>query len=197
MKYSKHFSVSVKSVALVTAIFAALASSAVTIPNTPLVTQISAKPMVMLVAGKDHKLFYEAYNDTADIDGDGSIDIRFKPNITYYGLFDSKVCYSDNGSGKGNSGVFTPSSAAGALNICASGWSGNWLNYITTSRIDSLRKVLYGGYREVDNTTQTILRRAYIPQDAHSWAKEYTSTAVDGYKISEYTPVASATSLAT
>ena len=43
--------------------------------------------MVMLVAGKDHKLFYEAYNDAGDIDGDGSIDIRFKPTITYYGLF--------------------------------------------------------------------------------------------------------------
>lgn len=194
MKYSKHFSVSVKSVALVTAIFAALASSAVTIPNTPLVTQISAKPMVMLVAGKDHKLFYEAYNDTADIDGDGSIDIRFKPSITYYGLFDSKVCYTDNGTGKGNSGLFTPDSPAGAVNKCPGKWSGNWLNYITTSRIDSLRKVLYGGYREVDSTTKTILRRSYIPQDAHSWAKEYTSTTVDGYKISDYTPVAQPTS---
>ena len=68
-------------------------------------------------------------------------------------------------------------------------WSGNWLNYITTARIDSMRKVLYGGYREVDSTTQTILRRAYIPQDAHSWAKEYTSEAVDGYRIKDYTPL--------
>ncbi|MDD2879028.1 MAG: PilC/PilY family type IV pilus protein [Rhodoferax sp.] len=194
MKFSNYFALSVKSATLTTATLAALASSAVTIPNTPLVTQISAKPMVMLVAGKDHKLFYEAYNDTADIDGDGSIDIRFKPSITYYGLFDSKVCYSDNGSGEGNSGLFTPSSAAGALNTCASGWSGNWLNYITTSRIDSLRKVLYGGYREVDSTTQTILRRAYIPQDAHSWAKEYASATVDGYKISDYTTLSSPSS---
>ena len=194
MKHLPNFFPIIKSAVLCGAMCASLATNAVTIPNKPLVTQTSAKPMVMLVAGKDHKLFYEAYNDTADIDGDGSIDIRFKPTITYYGLFDSTTCYSDNGDDKGNSGLFTPSAAAGALNVCSSGWSGNWLNYITTSRIDSLRKVLYGGFREVDSATQTILRRAYIPQDAHSWAKEYTSTAVDGYKISDYTKLSAPSS---
>lgn len=188
MQYNYYFRLSAKSVALTTAVFAALASSAVTIPNTPLVTQINAKPMVMLTAGKDHKLFYEAYNDASDIDGDGTFDIRFKPSITYYGLFDANVCYEHNGKSS-NTGLFTPSSTAGTLNKCSGKWSGNWLNYITTSRIDSLRKVLYGGYREVDSATETILRRAYIPQDAHSWAKEYTSATVDGYKISDYTPL--------
>lgn len=191
MKFVNCFAFSLKSVALTTSALTALASSAVTIPNTPLGAQITAKPMVMLIAGRDHKLFYEAYNDASDIDGDGTLDIRFKPQITYYGLFDSKVCYKADGSG--NSGLFSPKSAAGSLNTCSESWSGNWLNYITTSRIDSLRKVLYGGYREVD-TSQTILRRAYIPQDAHSWAKEYTSATVDGYKISDYTPLSEPTS---
>jgi type IV pilus assembly protein PilY1 len=190
---TKRFHLSFRSAALAASALAALTSSAVTIPNTPLVTQISAKPMVMLVAGKDHKLFYEAYNDTADIDGDGYVDYKFKPKITYYGLFDSSLCYTDNGSGKGNDGLFTPDSTAGALGICPGKWSGNWLNYITTSRIDSMRKVLYGGYREVDTAGQTILRRSYIPQDAHSWAKEYTSPTADGYKISDYTPLSEPT----
>lgn len=167
----------------------ALSQADVSIPNTPLVTQIITPPMVMLVASKDHKLFVEAYNDASDLDGDGKLDRYFKPSITYYGLFDPAVCYSDNGSGKGNSGLFTPAAAAGTLGKCSTKWSGNWLNYMTTSRIDSLRKVLYGGYREVDSTTDTVLRRAYIPQDGHSWAKEYTSETVDGYKISDYTPL--------
>ncbi|MBB1074721.1 pilus assembly protein [Rhodoferax sp. 4810] len=193
MKYANYLYGSVKTVTLVAAAMAALAASAVTIPGKPLVTQMIAKPMVMLVAGKDHKLFYEAYNDTADIDGDGYVDYRFKPKIIYYGLFDSNLCYVDNGAGKGNDGLFTPDSAAGTLGTCPGKWSGNWLNYITTSRIDSMRKVLYGGYREVDSATQTILRRAYIPQDAHSWAKEYTSATVDGYKIADYTPLAEPT----
>jgi type IV pilus assembly protein PilY1 len=161
--------------------------AALTLPDVPLGVATSAKPMTLIVAGKDHKLFYEAYNDASDINGDGVLDIRFNPNITYYGLFDSNLCYTYSGSG--NSGLFSPSSYA-TNGKCPGKWSGNWLNYVTTSRIDALRKVLYGGYREVDTANQTILRRAYIPQDAHSWAKEYTSEAVDGYKISDYTPLA-------
>jgi Tfp pilus tip-associated adhesin PilY1 len=187
MKFKNYFSFSVKSVALTTAALAALASSAVTIHNTPLVTQISAKPMVMLVAGKDHKMFYEAYNDASDIDGDGTLDIRFKPSITYYGLFDSTLCYTHNDKSD-NTGLYTPSSTT-VSGKCTGKWSGNWLNYMTTSRIDALRKVLYGGHREVDNATQTILRRAYIPQDAHTWGKEYFKESVDGYKINDYTPL--------
>jgi type IV pilus assembly protein PilY1 len=173
---------------------------AVTIPSEPLTIQASAVPLIMLAFGRDHRMFYEAYNDSSDIDGDGTLDIRFKPFITYLGLFDSNLCYSHNNSNS-NTGLFTPSVAASDASYTAGGktytvkncpgaWSGNWLNYITTSRIDALRVVLYGGTREVDSATQTVLRRSYIPQDAHSWAKEYFSEAYDGYKISDYTPLA-------
>jgi len=158
------------------------------IPKTPLVATQNNRPLTMIVAGKDHKLAYEAYNDASDIDGDGTLDVRFKPDITYYGLFDSNVCYTYN------SNLFSPSEAAGAKNTCKNKWSGNFLNYLTTSRMDALRKVLYGGYREVDTATQTILRRAYIPHDAHSWGKEYKDLATDGYLISDYTPFAQPTS---
>jgi type IV pilus assembly protein PilY1 len=172
---------------------AAVSSSALTIPNAPLSSQITAKPLIMLAMGKDHRLFYEAYNDASDIDGDGTLDIRFKPSILYLGLFDSNVCYTHNDKNDGD-GVFTPSSAAtGALRTCSGKWAGNWLNYITTSRMDALKVVLYGGTREVDTNAQTILRRTYIPADAHSWGKEYTSSAVDKYLISDYTPLAQPT----
>jgi type IV pilus assembly protein PilY1 len=178
---------------LLLSLVAAVSTTAVTIPNQPLSIQPSAKPMIMLAMGKDHRLFYESYNDASDIDGDGALDIRFKPTITYLGLFDSKVCYKHNNKSDAT-GLFTPAGAAsGPLLTCPNnsyGWSGNWLNYITTSRIDALRVVLYGGMRTVDTATQTILRRAYIPQDAHSWAKEYTSLAVDSFLISDYTPLA-------
>lgn len=167
--------------------FVSIASFGVTIPNTPLLTQVTAKPMVMLIAGRDHKLYYESYNDTSDIDGDGAIDIRFKPSITYYGLFESNVCYTHNNKSD-NDGLFTPSSYA-VNGKCPGKWSGNWLNYNTTARIDALRKVLYGGFREIDTNSQTVLRRSYIPQDAHSWAKEYKDVATDGYSISDYTPL--------
>ncbi|MCU0836645.1 MAG: PilC/PilY family type IV pilus protein [Chromatiaceae bacterium] len=167
---------------------AGVAHGAPAIPEHPLITTQSAIPLSMLVVGRDHTLFYEAYNDASDIDGDGVIDIRFNPEIIYFGLFDSGLCYTHSG-GSANTGQFDPSGAAGDLGTCGGGWSGNWLNYATTSRIDALRKVFYGGHRDVDSETETVLRRAYIPQDAHSWAKEYTSIAVDGYDIRQYTPL--------
>lgn len=174
----------------------------VIIPNVPLSVQQSVSPLVMLVAGKDHRFFYEAYNDASDIDGDGVLDVRYKPSITYFGLFNSTLCYTHNNDAT-NSGRFRPVATTTAADgyrctqpSTPDRWSGNWLNYVTTSRIDAMRVVLYGGTREVDGSGNTgttngaVLRRAYIPQDAHSWAKEYTSLAVDGYRISDYTPLA-------
>ena len=157
------------------------------IPEVPLITSQSSVPLTMIVMGKDHKLFYEAYNDASDINGDGILDIRFDPSITYYGLFDSGLCYEHSG-GATNTDLFKPSGKA-SDGKCSGKWSGNFLNYLTTTRLDALRKVFYGGTREIDTASQTVLRRSYIPQDAHSWAKEYTSETVDGYKISDYTPL--------
>lgn len=164
-----------------------LAVNAVTWPNVPLGSTTGAIPMTMLVAGKDHKLFYEAYNDASDIDGDGTLDLRFKPSIKYYGLFDTDLCYDYSSANN----RFEPKGESNEEGACKNeshgAWSGRWLNYMTTSRIDALRKVLYGGYREVDTKSETVIRRAYIPQDAHSWGKEYHSRATDGYRISDYT----------
>ncbi|MCU0587747.1 MAG: hypothetical protein MUF52_06280 [Syntrophobacteraceae bacterium] len=151
----------------------------------PFVTS-GVPPLVMLVMGRDHKLYYEAYNDTTDLNGDGAIDVGYKPNIDYYGYFDSTKCYEYSTT----STRFEPTSLA-ANKKCsgASEWSGDWLNYVTMSRMDAIRKVLYGGYRSTDTATETVLERARIPQDAHSWGKEYESIARDGYDIREYTPL--------
>ncbi|MEX2049861.1 MAG: PilC/PilY family type IV pilus protein, partial [Steroidobacteraceae bacterium] len=135
-----------------------------------------------------HKLYYEAYNDHSDLDGDGVLDIGYKPTeIDYYGYFDSFKCYTHNGS------EFVPAGST-ANKQCSGQWSGDWLNYVTTTRIDALRKVLYGGFRRVDTDSRTVLERAHIPQDAHSWVKEYRGTAIDGYNISLYTPLGQPTS---
>lgn len=200
MRFYQFHSKYIAQLALAAGLLAAGNVGALTIPNQPLSAQPSAKPMIMLALGRDHRLFYEAYNDASDIDGDGAVDIRFKPAVTYLGLFNSAYCYSHNNASD-NTGLFTPTGLAQGTNKTCGGasgtgggrWSGNWLNYVTTSRIDALRVVLYGGMRDTDSATQTILRRAYIPQDAHSWAKEYTSQTVDGYLITDYTPLAQPT----
>lgn len=169
-------------------------AEAATLSNSPMFITASQPPLIMLTMARDHKLYYEAYNDYSDLNSDGSLDVGYKPSaIEYYGHFDSYKCYSYSG------GIFTPvamsDGSAGAYNKKCTGsgrdgyWSGDFLNYVTTSRIDALRKVLYGGYRSTDSTTQTVLERAFIPQDAHSWGKEYKSIADDGYDIREFTPL--------
>jgi type IV pilus assembly protein PilY1 len=155
------------------------------IADVPLFLPGTVPPLNMLVMGRDHRMYYEAYNDASDLNGDGTLDSGYKPGvIDYFGYFDSYRCYTYA------SGQFSPASAT-ADKTCAGAteWSGDWLNYMTMSRIDALRKVLYGGLRSTDTATDTVLQRAFIPQDAHSWGKEYTSVAVNGYDIQDYTPL--------
>ncbi|HET9034247.1 MAG TPA: PilC/PilY family type IV pilus protein [Dokdonella sp.] len=163
--------------------WAQAASGGVDVAQQPLFTASGQAPLNMLVMGKDHKIYYEAYNDASDLDGDGALDIGYKPaTIDYYGYFNSDVCYTWDGY------KFVPSSAASGKQ-CSGKWSGDFLNYLTTSRLDALRRVLYGGWRQVDSTTETILQGAFLPQDGHSWGKEYQSVARDGYDISNYAPL--------
>lgn len=145
----------------------------------------SAPPLVMLILSRDHRLYYEAYNDASDLDSDGTLDTTYKPDeIDYYGYFDSHKCYDYDSS----QSRFNPISVT-ANKQCSGHWSGDFLNYITMSRMDALRKVLYGGYRAIDDAGLTILERSHIPQDAHSWAKEYNGLE-DDYDITHYTPLA-------
>ena len=175
-------------------IFGAEKSIAVTSADyvaVPPFVSSGAPPLVMLVMGRDHKLYYEAYNDASDLDGvvdsngDTHLEIRYTPSIDYYGYFDSYKCYAyDSGANK----RFNPTSKTTDKTCDGTEWSGDFLNYLTMSRMDTMRKVLYGGYRSTDTETSTVLQRVYVPQDAHSWGKEYTSIAVDGYDINKYTP---------
>jgi type IV pilus assembly protein PilY1 len=148
--------------------------------SSPIFTVATAPPLVMLVMGRDHKLYYEAYNDASDLNGDGKLDVGYNPDINYYGYFDSYKCYVYNNN------RFEPSSVT-TDKTCSNKWSGDFLNYVTMSRMDTMRKVLYGGYRSTDEPTVTVLERSFIPQDAHSWGKEYESIDRDGYDIRKYT----------
>ncbi|MGA9342312.1 MAG: hypothetical protein WBV61_08260, partial [Rhodanobacteraceae bacterium] len=152
------------------------------IAQQPLFTTTSQPPLNMLVLDRDHKLFNAAYNDASDLNGDGVLDVGYKPAIEYYGYFDSHKCYNYT------AGVFEPQSVTADKTCGGTAWSGDFLNYVTMSRMDALRKVLYGGYRSTDATDKTILERAYIPQDGHTFGKEYQSVARDGYDIHNYTP---------
>ena len=152
------------------------ALAAIPISDQPLFTQSGQPPLMMMVMSRDEQLFNKAYPDYTDLDGDGVLDTTYQNNFDYSGYFDSKLCYTYSSS------QFTATSTA-TNHACGGTWSGNFLNWITMSRLDVLRYVLYGGTRSTDTTT-TVLERAQIPNDLHAWVKVYS-----GSDIGSYTPL--------
>ncbi|MDR1052054.1 MAG: hypothetical protein LBP95_13500 [Deltaproteobacteria bacterium] len=103
--------------------------------------------------------------------------------------------------------VVSPRSAAGVCNspsaavggtepLAGRTFSGNWLNFVTTSRMDAIRKILYGGYRSVDTADRTMLEGSFVPPDSTVWGSEVRSddtwmevTPLSAwYDVSKYTP---------
>lgn len=151
----------------------------------PNIVTTANRPMVMLASSKDHTLFGPIYTDFEDIDGDGKIDTTFIPTFKYYGYFDATKCYTYSNTDN----RFDPSSTATLVAgryTCASTsslWSGNFLNWATMTRVDVIRKMLYGGKRSTDTNGTTILTRANLSKDSHSFVKYYRGT-----DIRDYTP---------
>jgi type IV pilus assembly protein PilY1 len=140
----------------------------------PNIVTSTPRPMIMLNMSKDHQLFYRAYDEFSDLTGDGIPETTYAHSFDYYGYFDSYKCYDYSGT----SNRFEPTSI-NTDKYCSGNWSGNFLNWATMTRMDIVRKVLYGGRRSTDqdntspNTGLTVLERANLPTDAHSFAKYY------------------------
>ncbi|MGO4760986.1 pilus assembly protein [Cupriavidus sp. 2KB_3] len=150
---------------------ASASAAQLNLSTKPLYAGGGVSPMVMIDLSKDHSLHQKAYNDYSDLDGDGILDSTYSSTISYAGYFDSAKCYSyDSSSIQG----FVPAAMADSAKYCdGTKWSGNFLNWVSMSRIDEVRKILYGGTRAVDTATTTVLERAFLPMDAHAWAKYY------------------------
>src|SRR5690554_2503920 len=58
----------------------------------PLVAE-SATPMVMLALSNDHQLFYKAFTDYDDLNGNGVIETTYTHSFEYVGYFDPFKCY--------------------------------------------------------------------------------------------------------
>lgn len=153
----------------------------------PNIVSTTNKPMMMLATSKDHTLFGPIYTDFEDIDDDGVIDTTFKPTFKYYGYFDASKCY-DYANAR-----FEPQALAtitGGAFTCPSSqkwWSGNFLNWATMTRLDVVRKMLYGGKRSIDTPKKgtsgsvTVLERANLSKDSHSFVKYYRGTDIRSY----------------
>ncbi|MCC5885422.1 MAG: hypothetical protein JJT88_03190 [Gammaproteobacteria bacterium] len=146
----------------------------VSIAQAPLFLSASVNPQVMLNLSNDHQLYFAAYDDYSDLTGDGLPDITYVHDFDYYGYFDAYKCYTYSTS----SNRFVPARET-EDKYCSGEWSGNFLNWVAMARIDTVRKILYGGFRSTDSATTTVLERTHLPTDGHSWAKYYNGNDLD------------------
>lgn len=107
----------------------------------------SVPPIVMVMLDNSGSMTIEMYGGS------------FNSSVSYHGIFDATKNYEYDGSIPVNTGAYTvaaDTNAKGAFvestctpsagdSIC---WSGNFLNWLTTRRIDSTRQVLVGGKLE-------------------------------------------------
>jgi len=153
----------------------------------PPASTVQEPPELMLSLSRDHQYFFKAYNDYTDLDPENPLDVdvdgnplvetTYKHSFNYFGYFDSFKCYTHTG------GIFEPQSINTDKYCSGNEWSGNFLNWATMSRMDIVRKIFYGGSRSTDTTAETVLERAFLPTDAHSFAKYY-----NGSDIAQLTP---------
>lgn len=132
-------------------------------------------PLIMLVMSRDEQLFNKAYPDYTDLNNDGVIDTTYQNTFDYNGYFDPTLCYTYGSS------VFSAKSKASNHQCDGTTWSGNFLNWVSMSRLDIIRWVLYGGTRRIDQAGTTVLERAEIPNDLHAWAKVYSGADINKY----------------
>ena len=156
-----------------------IANAEVKIAKEPMFAVATVPPVVMLNMSVDSQLFFNAYPEFADLTGDGAAEQGYTHAFDYFGYFDSFKCYTYSTS----SDRFVPVGNTTDKYCGGSEWSGNFLNWLTMARIDTVRKILYGGKRFIDDEGLTVLERTYLPNDAHSWVRFY-----DGNDINDLTP---------
>lgn len=144
--------------------------------SQPPLLSVGGSSKVLIALSNDHQLYFKSYSDYDDLDFDGTVEITYTHAIDYVGYFDSYKCYQYTNS------RFEPVSVS-ANKYCSGTWSGNFLNWVSMTRMDQIRKVLYGGFRRVDTNAETVLERSFLTNDAHSFAKFY-----DGADITQLTP---------
>ena len=113
----------------------------------------------------------------------------------YLGYYDAEGCYSYNDvptetplSGQTIADYKRFVRVSEATNrMCLNEFSGNFLNWASSSAIDMLRLALTGGDRYIDTPTLTILQRAVLPHNGEGFPSGYAhfwnSTNFPGKKL--------------
>ena len=141
--------------------------------STPLyLPGLKQKPTLTLALSVEYPTTGAAYRGTND----------YRSTTEYVGYFDDKGCYSYSSSG---GGFFVRESSTADRTCGNTHWSGNFLNWASTSSIDILRYSLTGGDRVTDTANTTVLQRAYLRDDyfkngAYFPRKQMTAASLAG-----------------
>ncbi len=139
---------------------------AVGLSADPLYAVATDKPAMALALSVEFPTVGAQYRGNAD----------YSNTTEYIGYYDAESCYSyidapgetpGTGQTKADFKRFQRVGAA-STRMCGTagapdGFSGNFLNWSTSSSIDMLRLALTGGDRYIDTPTLTLLQRAYLP----------------------------------
>lgn len=142
-------------------------------PNIPLVSLAAeplyargarAKPTLTLALSVEFPTVGAQYVSTPGSNTDGT----YSSATQYIGYFDSESCYVYNdapteGTPAADYKRFDRSKAATSHTCGGDSFSGNFMNWASSSAIDILRFGLTGGDRVVDTSTLTVLQRAVLP----------------------------------
>jgi type IV pilus assembly protein PilY1 len=123
-------------------------------PEPPVLRK--AKPTLSLLLSVEHPTMGAAYVNGADSMNDPHYDVARE----YLGYFDPDACYTYDR----NNRHFKRAAAARAHACDGTKFSGNFMNWATTSAIDILRYGMTGGDRVVDTDSKTVLQRAVLPK---------------------------------
>ncbi|MEO8388359.1 PilC/PilY family type IV pilus protein [Polaromonas sp.] len=154
---------------LLTATVALVVIGATTPPNIKGLA-LSSDPLFAATGG-DKPVIALALSVEFPTVGAQYLDANYSNTNEYLGYYDAESCYTYN-----NAPSETPASGltttdykrfdrtgAATNRMCTNAFSGNFLNWSSSSAIDMLRLALSGGDRYIDTPSLTILQRAVIP----------------------------------
>ena len=166
--------------------------SAQTTPSLPPTVSLSpeplyakgarAKPTLTLALSVEFPTVGAQYVSTPNTTDDAS----YSSDNRYVGYFDTESCYLYNRSAADVSQRYFYRERAATNRTCGgTAFSGNFMNWATSSAIDVLRLGLTGGDRVVDTATLTVLQRAVLPSgkfwnDSNFPSKQITSAQAAG-----------------
>ncbi len=189
MKTNDAKSIPVVTVAVIMLFLAASSAARAAISDIPLFISSSVDPNVLLNMSVEGPMGGAAYNDQKELVPDehgnqcmgrkGRFGVCYFPTRVYLGYFNPERCYKYNGH------VFVPKEPTNANHECSGKFSGNFLNWATTTAIDMYIWTMTGGNRVKDTKSKTIIRQA---ARANWWFQPKRISASDNVAPSTVTP---------